>query len=108
MRATSRTILIGVLMTALGAAATARGQLPEPGSTASAAPNPLSDPTMKPGKVLLYDLEARFAKDVLDHGGAAFAQWFADDAVELGNGAAPAIGKVAIVKSATWSPRPTP
>jgi ketosteroid isomerase-like protein len=105
MRATSRTILIGVLMTALGAAATARGQLPEPGSTASAAPNPLSDPTMKPGKVLLYDLEARFAKDVLDHGGAAFAQWFADDAVELGNGAAPAIGKVAIVKSATWSPK---
>jgi ketosteroid isomerase-like protein len=54
------------------------------------------------GKMLLFDLEAHFAKDVLDHGGAAFANWFAPDAVALGNGAAPLVGKVAIVKSATW------
>jgi ketosteroid isomerase-like protein len=82
----------------------ARAQLPEPG-VAQAAPNPLTDSTVKPGKMLLFDLEARFAKDVKEKGGAAFADWFADDGVALGNGAAPLIGKVAIVKSANWSPR---
>lgn len=79
-------------------------QLLEP-STPSTAPNPLSDPTMNPGKTLLYDLEARFAKDVLAKGGAGFAEWFAEDGVALGNGAAPLIGRVAIAKSATWSPK---
>ncbi|MGB7267494.1 MAG: nuclear transport factor 2 family protein [Terracidiphilus sp.] len=82
----------------------AQAQLPEPGMT-SAAPNPLTDTTMKPGKMLLFDLEARFAKDVLERGGAGFASWFADDGVALGNGAAPLIGKVAIAKSANWSPK---
>ena len=78
-------------------------QLPEPGM--SQAPNPLTDSTVKPGKILLFDLEARFAKDVLERGGAGFADWFADDGVALGNGAAPLIGKVAIAKSANWSPQ---
>jgi ketosteroid isomerase-like protein len=80
------------------------GQLLEP-SAPSATPNPLSDPTMNPGKVLLYDLEARFAKDVLEKGGAGFAEWFSEDGVALGNDAAPLIGKVAIAKSANWSPK---
>src|SRR5271167_4297404 len=57
---------------------------------------------LKPGKVLLYDLEARFAKDVAQRGGAAFSDWFAEDGVALGNGAAPLIGRVAIAKSANW------
>ena len=59
-------------------------QLLEPGST-SQTPNPLTDSTIKPGKMQLFDLEARFAKDVAERGGAAFASWFADDGVELGN-----------------------
>ncbi len=71
----------------------------------SAAPNPLSDPTVNNGKILLFDLEARFAKDVLERGGIAFAEWFADDGVALGNGEAPKIGRVAIAKSASWSPK---
>jgi PAS domain-containing protein len=79
-------------------------QLLEPG-TQSQTPNPLADSTVKPGKMILYDLEARFAKDVLARGGAGFASWFADDGVALGNGAAPLIGKVAIAKSANWSPK---
>jgi ketosteroid isomerase-like protein len=79
-------------------------QLLEPGST-SQTPNPLTDSTIKPGKMQLFDLEARFAKDVAERGGAAFASWFADDGVEMGNGAVPHIGKVAIVKSANWSPK---
>ncbi|MGA3080774.1 MAG: nuclear transport factor 2 family protein [Terracidiphilus sp.] len=86
----------------------ALGQLGFPDATAQAAPNPpnpLTDPTMKPGKIVLYDLEARFAKDVLARGGAAFADWFAADGVALGNGAAPLVGRVAIVKSANWDPK---
>lgn len=71
----------------------------------STAPNPLTDSTVKPGKMILYDLEARFAKDVLARGGAGFAAWFAEDGVTLGNGAAPVVGRAAIEKSANWSPR---
>ncbi len=80
------------------------GQAFEPAAP-STAPNPFADPTVKPGKMLLFDLEARFAKDVATRGGAAFADWFADDGVVLGNGAAPQIGKIAIAKSANWSPK---
>jgi ketosteroid isomerase-like protein len=80
----------------------ARAQLLEP-TPPAAAPNPLSDPTMAPGKTFLFDLEARFAKDVAARGGAGFAAWFADDGIALGNGAAALVGKVAVEKSATWS-----
>ncbi|MGO9323744.1 MAG: YybH family protein [Terracidiphilus sp.] len=79
-------------------------QLLEP-ATPSQTPNPLTDSTVKPGKMQLYDLEARFAKDVLERGGQGFASWFAEDGVALGNGVAPLIGKVAIAKSANWSPK---
>lgn len=83
----------------------ALGQLTIPDANAQAAPNPLTDTTVKPGKMMLYDLEARFAKDVLARGGAGFADWFADDGVALGNAAAPLVGKVAIAKSANWDPK---
>ena len=102
-----RAILGGAVLACavvLVASPKAAGQLPEPGLQSSA-PNPLTDTTVKPGKVLLFDLEARFARDVAARGGVAFADWFAADAVALGNGAAPKIGKVAIAKSATWSPK---
>ena len=103
MRKTAQAILIGLLTAMVWVAPAAVAQLPEPGSQASSALNPLSDTTVKPGKMILFDLEARFAKDVAAGGGAAFADWFADDGVALGNGAAPLLGKVAIVKSATWA-----
>jgi ketosteroid isomerase-like protein len=77
---------------------------PDP-STSRPSTDLLTDATMKPGKALLFDLEAKFAKDVLERGGAGFAAWFADDGVALGNAAAPLVGKVAIAKSATWSPK---
>jgi len=92
-------------MIAIGAPRSARAQLAFPDANAPAAPNPLTDPTVKPGKMLLFDLEARFAKDVLARGGAGFADWFAEDGVALGNGAAPLVGRVAIAKSANWSPQ---
>lgn len=91
---------------AFGVPGSACAQLPDPSTFGrSAAPNPLSDTTVNPGKLLLFDLEARFAKDVLARGGAAFADWFADDGVALGNGEQPAIGRVAILKSANWDPK---
>ena len=100
-----RVVLAGLLagMMAGAGSQAALGQLPEPGAQ-SDAPNPLTDTTVKPGKVLLFALEARFAKDVAARGGAGFTDWFAEDGVALGNAAAPLIGKVAIAKSATWSP----
>jgi ketosteroid isomerase-like protein len=105
VRRNSRAILMGMLAMGLGMPNLLHGQLPEPTGAPSSAPNPFSDPTVKPGKMLLFDLEARFAKDVAERGGAAFADWFAEDGVELSNGEAPVIGKVAIVKSAKWSPK---
>ena len=81
-----------------------RAQLLVPGAP-SQAPNPLADSTVKPGKMILFDLETRFAQDVAARGGVGFASWFADDGVALGNGAQPLIGKVAIAKSAAWSPQ---
>jgi len=85
------------------------GQVLNPGSLApgaSAEPaSPLADTTMKPGKALLFDLEAKFAKDTSEGGGKAFATWFAEDGVSLGNGEAPVHGREAIAKQANWSPK---
>jgi len=92
------------VLVALGAQVV-RAQLAFPEAAAQEKPNPLTDSTMNPGKMLLYDLEARFAKDVLARGGAGFADWFAEDGVALGNAAQPLIGKVAIAKSANWNPK---
>lgn len=102
----------GGLLLTLGAACTflillpakSAAQVFEPPAS-STTPNPLEDPTITPGKAFLFDLEANFAKDVAERGGAAFADWFADDGVALGNAAAPLIGKVAIARSASWSPK---
>jgi len=103
MRSLFTSLVLTAGLTAGICASAAWAQLPEPGMTQ--APNPLTDATVQPGKMVLFDLEARFAKDVLERGGAAFADWFADDGVALGNGAAPLVGKVAIAKSANWSPK---
>ena len=101
-----RGVLCGlVLAGAMIAPRAGFGQLTLPTGDAQAAPNPLTDPTVKPGKILLFELEARFAKDVLERGGAAFADWFAEDGVALGNGQAPMVGRVAIAKSANWDPK---
>jgi len=101
-----RGVLCGlVLAEALVAPGAGFGQLAFPAGDTQAAPNPLTDPTVKPGKVLLFDLETRFAKDVAERGGAGFADWFAEDGVVLGNGQAPLVGRVAIAKSTTWSPK---
>jgi len=86
----------------MAAPCAALGQLSLPDAAAQTAPNLLTDPAAKPGKILLFDLEARFAKDVAERGGAGFAEWFADDGVLLGNGEAPLVGRVAIARFASW------
>jgi ketosteroid isomerase-like protein len=75
-----------------------------PGASADV-PNPLADTTILPGKSLLLELEAKFAKATADGGGKAFATWFAEDGVSLANGQAPVHGRDAIAKQATWSPK---
>lgn len=88
----------------IGLPANGRAQLTLPDTDSKPAQSLLGDPTVNPGKMQLFELEARFAKDVRERGGAGFAEWFAEDGVALGNGAAPLIGKVAIQKSARWLP----
>jgi ketosteroid isomerase-like protein len=105
VRTSWKAILLGLSIITLTAAASVYGQVLSPNSDVTSAPNPLTDPTVKPGKMILFDLEARFAKDVLERGGAAFADWFAEDGVALGNGQAPVVGKVAIAKSSAWDPK---
>ena len=105
VRMNAKAMLLGLSMMVWGAAAPLHGQMLEPGAAVSTAPNPLNDPTVKPGKMLLFDLEARFARDVKEKGGAGFAEWFAEDGVALGNGQPPKVGRVAIAKSANWSPK---
>ena len=86
----------------------ARGQILGGGTLPGAqesAPNPLSDTTISPGKALLFDLEARFAKATAEGGGKAFAAWFAEDGVTLANNQAPVHGRDAIARGATWSPK---
>ena len=99
-----------VLLLGLGfAAGSASGQVLDPGALGPAAsttaPNPLADTSMGPGRGLLLDLEARFAKATAEGGGKAFATWFAEDGVSLGNAQAPVHGRAAIAKQATWLPK---
>ena len=104
-----RALAVGVALAgllAMGGLREGWGQIGLPGGgQEQSAPNPLMEPTAKPGKVLLFDLEARFAKDAKERGGAGFASWFAEDGVALGNGQLPVIGRVAIEKSANWAPQ---
>ncbi len=94
-----RALLAACILSSLPASA----QLLQPGNQ-PAPPNPLVDSTMSPGKTLLFDLEAHFAKAVAEKGGTAFQEWFAPDAVLLGNGIAPVVGLVAIIRAVQWSP----
>jgi ketosteroid isomerase-like protein len=67
--------------------------------------NPVTQPTLTPGVLLLLELEGRFGKSVAARGGAAFGSWFADDAVTLNNGRPAVLGRAAIVAQAQWDPK---
>ena len=102
-----RNLVVGAVLASIVALLgpnAAHAQLSLSDSSAPAAPNPLIDPTANPGEILLFVLEASFAKDVKERGGTAFADWFAEDGVMLGNGAAPVIGRIAIARAVHWSP----
>lgn len=70
----------------------------------STAPNAISQPTLSPGLIQLMELEGRFQTDVATGGGKAFASWFAEDGVTLGNGQPPVLGRAAIAAAANWTP----
>ena len=67
--------------------------------------NPLSQPTLSPGVLLLMELEGRFSQAVAAGGGKAFATWFADDAVTLNNGRPAVLGRASIAAQAQWDPK---
>ncbi len=67
--------------------------------------NPLSQPTLSPGVLLLMELDGRFSEAVVKGGGRAFASWFADDAVTLNNGRPAVLGRASIAAQAQWDPK---
>jgi ketosteroid isomerase-like protein len=71
----------------------------------SAGSNPLTQPTLTPGVLLLLELEGRFSKAVATGGGKTFSSWFADDAVTLNNGQPAVFGRTAIAAQAQWDPK---
>lgn len=73
--------------------------------SSSAISNPLAQPTLTPGVLLLMELEGRFEKAVAAGGGKAFSSWFADDAVTLNNGKPAVLGRAAITAQAQWDPK---
>jgi ketosteroid isomerase-like protein len=73
--------------------------------TPSIGSNPLTQPTLSPGVLLLLELEGRFSKAVAAGGGKAFGSWFADDAVTLNNGRPAVLGRAAILAQAQWDPK---
>ncbi|WP_188758588.1 YybH family protein [Edaphobacter acidisoli] len=74
---------------------------PPPSTTA----NPLEQPTLSPGVILLMELDGRFEKAVEEGGGKAFASWFANDAVILSNGKPAVMGHTAITEQSHWDPK---
>lgn len=74
-----------------------------PDSASSASGNLLTNPGATPAVEFLYRLDEKFSADTAQGGGAAFASWFAPDAVTLANGKAPVEGQEAIAAQATWS-----
>jgi ketosteroid isomerase-like protein len=95
----SRPVLLLTLV--LLSASAGWGQI-APNPLAAPTANPLTNPSASPGTAFLFNLEAKFAQDTATGGGKAFASWFADDAVTLGNKEAPVLGKMAIAANANW------
>ncbi|MBB6144808.1 ketosteroid isomerase-like protein [Silvibacterium bohemicum] len=75
----------------------------DPLSSSPSPANALTNPSYKVDIAFLFDLEKKFAHDTATGGGAAFAKWFADDAVTLADSEAPVIGLAAIAANTTWS-----
>jgi len=73
--------------------------------SSSAISNPLAQPNLSPGVLLLMELEGRFEKAVEAGGGKVFSSWFADDAVTLNNGKPAVLGRAAIAAQAQWDPK---
>jgi ketosteroid isomerase-like protein len=98
--------LLPLILVLFSAAPFAVAQLPlDPLSKPAPSADPLTNPGLTPEVAFLYSLEAKFAHDTAAGGGAAFARWFAPDAVMLSNGKAPVVGQTAIAQAANWSPQ---
>lgn len=89
----------------LGATASAQMLQPPADTPAPQDGNLLTNPGVSPGEQFLYQLDEKFAAETAKGGGAAFASWFAPDAVTLANGKAPVVGHDAIAAQATWTPQ---
>lgn len=100
-----RRIVLLAALCVLSVGPLARAQLTlDPLSRPNSPASPFTNPALTPDVAFLFNLDAQFARDTAQGGGAAFAKWFAPDAVTLSNGKAPVIGQAAIAAKANWSP----
>lgn len=98
-----RPLLSTALLLLLACSPVVFAQLPlDPLSKPAPATDPFTSPGVTPEVAFLYSLDAKFSRDTAEGGGAAFAKWFAPDAVLLSNGKAPVMGAPAIAASADW------
>ncbi len=84
MRRLAAVLIAGVMLSAMGLA-TRKSQL------SAAAPQMATVETLR-------QHEVEFMKAALEHGSAGYMSYYAEDAVELPNGAAPIVGKANIAK----------
>jgi ketosteroid isomerase-like protein len=110
MRPAALTLLLSIAAAPLLYAPAAPAQNPSPQRTPALIPRqptltPVPTPTLTPGVLELLKLEGQFSADAAQRGGAAFASWFADDAISLSNGKPPVNGLAAITAAAHWDPK---
>jgi uncharacterized protein (TIGR02246 family) len=99
-------LLGGIVAGLLWVAVPARGQMTlSPVPKENGPGNLLTNPVSKPGVALLFRLDREFSDTTAKGGGKAFASWFAEDGVTLGDGRPPVEGQGAIAAVATWSPK---
>lgn len=99
-------LAVPVLLSAALVCAVSSAQMlspPPPDSSSNPSGNLLTNPGATPAVEFLFGLDEQFSADTAKGGGAAFASWFAPDAVTLANGKAPVEGQDAIAAQATWS-----
>ena len=94
----------GATVGAPGATVGAPGQMVGAPGPIVGAPGETGVAGLSAGALQLLTLDGEFSKAVAKGGGAAFVQWFADDAVTLSNGRPPVLTKAGIAASARWKP----
>lgn len=95
------TLLLLCLLAACPFARAQFGTLTAPSSGNTG--NLFTNPALTPEKSFLLDLDRKFSTATAEGGGAAFASWFAPNAVLIPEGKPPVLGQAAIATHSNWT-----